>query len=166
MPKILDHVIDGIEEYDTPLPRWWLYLFYLTIVWSVAYWLLYPSWFGPGWLQWSQNTAYEQEVAAHAEANPKADSGAMLAALIGNPAEIAEGKQVFAQNCAACHGAEAKGGIGPDLTDATWLYGSDPEGIFKTVRDGTANGMPAWGPIIGEQKVGKAVAFIHSLSTP
>jgi cytochrome c oxidase cbb3-type subunit 3 len=164
MPKVLDHSIDGIEEYDTPLPRWWLYLFYATIVWSFGYWVAYPSWFGPGLTGWHQNEAWSQEVAEHEKAHPKASGNAVLAKFMGDPQAVTEGKALFAQNCAACHGPEGKGLIGPNLTDDTWLYGGAPEAIMKTVSEGTAKGMPTWGPILGADKIAKTTAFVHSLA--
>jgi cytochrome c oxidase cbb3-type subunit 3 len=164
MPKVLDHVIDGIEEYDTPLPRWWLYMFYASIVWAVAYQVAYPSWFGPGLSGWHQNEAWAREVADHEKAHPKPSGDALLAKVIGNPAAVEEGKAIFSQNCAACHGPEAKGLIGPNLTDSTWLYGGKPEEIMKTVTAGTAKGMPTWGPILGPEKIAKAVSFVYALS--
>jgi cytochrome c oxidase cbb3-type subunit 3 len=165
MPKVLDHVIDGIEEYDTPLPRWWLYMFYATIVWAFGYWVYYPSWFGPGISGWSQNEAWAQEVAAHEKAHPKVAGDAVLVKYLGNATAVEEGKALYAQNCAACHGPEGKGLIGPNLTDSTWLYGGKPEEIMKTVTDGTEKGMPAWGPILGTEKIAKATAFVHTLSS-
>jgi cytochrome c oxidase cbb3-type subunit 3 len=168
MPKVLDHSIDGIEEYDTPLPRWWLYLFYGTIVWAVGYWFVYPSWFGPGWSGWHQNAALVAEIDAHDKAHPKpaGDGSAAMAKVIGEPVAIEAGKQLFAQNCAACHGPAAKGLIGPNLTDATWLYGGKPEEIMHTVTKGTAKGMPTWGPVLGPAKIAQVVAYVYSLSHP
>ncbi|MBC7545133.1 MAG: c-type cytochrome [Candidatus Sericytochromatia bacterium] len=164
MPQVLDHAVDGIEEYDTPVPRWWLYLFYGTIVWAIGYMIAYPSWFGPGQSGWHQNGAWVAEVDAHDKAHPKPGGDTLMAHVIGDATAIAAGKQVFAQNCAACHGPEGKGLIGPNLTDETWLYGGKPEQIAKTITEGAPKGMPAWGPILGPTKIPQAAAFVYSLS--
>jgi len=161
-PKTVGHAIDGIEEFDNPLPRWWLMLFYVSIVIAVVYWFLYPSWFGEGILQWSQHKQYEEEISLAKKKYP--EKTLAIADLVGNPESIAKGKEVFAQNCAACHGPEAKGLVGPNLTDETWLYGGKPEEIVHTVTNGTAKGMPTWKSVLGQEKIGNVASFVYSLS--
>ncbi|HHL39226.1 MAG TPA: c-type cytochrome [Deltaproteobacteria bacterium] len=165
MPEKIGHSIDGIEEYDNPIPRWLMWLLYVTIAVAVVYWILYPG-FWPGITGWNQAKMYEEEMAAaekmYAAMRPKAGD---INALIHDAGAIAEGSRIFAQNCAPCHGAEAKGdtGIGPNLTDAEWIYGGKPEQIVKVITEGTENGMPPWASQLGEAKIAKVAAFVHSL---
>lgn len=165
MPEKIGHPIDGIEEYNNPVPRWLMLLLYFTMLIAVVYWIMYPGWW-PGVLGWSSAGMYREEVAAseakYAAMRPKK---ADINVLVHDPAAIADGKKIFAQNCTPCHGAEARGdtGIGPNLTDKTWIYGGKPEQIVHTITNGTANGMPTWGPQLGEQKIQKVAAFVHSL---
>lgn len=165
MADKLGHSFDGIEEYDNPIPAWLMWLFYVTIAFALGYLVLYPG-FWPGTTGWSQGKMYEEEVkvaeAKYAEIRKKESD---IYAILKNPAAIAEGKEIFAQNCTPCHGAEAKGdtGIGPNLTDAVWLYSGTPEAIVKTVTNGTEKGMPPWGAVIGPVKVAKVSAFVHTL---
>lgn len=162
-PKPIGPAIDGIEEYNNPLPRWWLYMFYSSIVVAVWYWFAYPSWFGEGYLKWSQNKDYEQEMEMAKTLYP--------AKVINindfvNKAEFVEsGKAIFAQNCASCHGPEGKGLVGPNLTDNTWIHGGKPEDVYNTITKGvSAKGMPTWGPVLGGEKVAHVATFVYSLS--
>lgn len=163
MPKKIPHSIDGIEEYDNPVPRWLMWLLYATIVIAAVYLVLYPG-FWAGATGWNQHEMYKAEMAEaearYASARPeKVD----VAALAGDPAAIAEGKKIFSTNCAACHGPEAGGAIGPDLTDSEWLYGGAPAEIARTVSEGTAGGMPPWESQLGAEKIAKVAVFVHSL---
>lgn len=154
--EILGHGADadGIEEYDNPLPDWWLGLFGVTIVFAA----IYPVWYhGFGN---SQVTFYEAEMAA-AEARWPQPEGPQ--ALPTDAASLAAGEEVFATTCASCHKADLSGGIGPNLVDATWIHGGEPQDILKTVSEGvTDKGMPAWGKILGPQKVQQVAAFVVS----
>ncbi|MBF0370791.1 MAG: cytochrome-c oxidase, cbb3-type subunit III [Magnetococcales bacterium] len=147
-----------LKEYNNPLPSWWLYTFYATIVWSVIYWFLYPAWplandFTKGMLGWSQYKQLDEEMAAAKALQKPFDE--KLAAL--STAEIASdpkllayaisgGKATFGDNCAPCHGS---GGIGakvdgfPSLVDDDWLYGGTLEAIEETIQYGRAGNMPA-----------------------
>ncbi len=165
---LLDHSADGIQEYDNPLPAWWLGIFYVTIAFTVVY-IPYVQMTG-----WSQEGQYEEELAA-AEAQyapareakaaaSAASSAAAASAGVPTPDEIAAGKEIYAGKCVACHMADATGGIGPDLTDAEWLHGGNLAAITKTVAEGVpAKGMLAWGPIIGDEQVRQVSAYVHSL---
>lgn len=161
------HAIDGIEEYDNPLPRWWLWLFYITITFSIIYWVLYPG-FWQGILGYSSVKEYEGELQTAktmlASSKPAASQGkgTDLTALLGNKSAVEEGKAIFNQNCAACHGTDAKGKIGPNLTDKEWIYGGTADAIVNTITNGTAKGMPPW-KALGSEKINKAAAYVHSL---
>lgn len=157
------HVFDGIEEHDNPPPAWFNWLFISTIVWAIGYVILMPSLFGPGLLGWTQHKRYDAEMAAaktkYAAAAPATVD---LAAAMKDPAVIADGQKIYATNCAACHGPEAKGAIGPNLTDAEWLYGGKADEIVNTVTKGTAKGMPPW-ENLGADKITRVAAYVHSL---
>ena len=160
------HEYDGILEADNHLPRWWLVSLYATIGFAVFYWMSYealrvlPS---P-----SASFAVEQAKAAEAEAAKLKAMGAAnddnLLAMAKNAAAAAEGKEVFQKNCVSCHGPAGGGGIGPNLTDGNWLHGGKPMQIYTTVKDGfTKSGMPAWGALIGEERVRVAAAYLLSI---
>lgn len=162
-PKTTGHSFDGIEEYDNPMPRWWLYMLYASIVWSVIYWVLYPSWFGEGVLKWSQNTQYEQEMKEAKTLYPVKDVNVVN--YVNKADNVTKGREIFVQNCASCHAADGKGLIGPDLTDNIWLYGGKPEEVFKTITNGVPKtGMPTWGPVLGPEKIAIVSAYVYSLS--
>jgi cytochrome c oxidase cbb3-type subunit III len=148
---------DGIEEYDNPLPDWWLGLFWITIVWAFAYTVHYHF-----IADRSQEKALAAEIAAaevkYASAAPK---------VFEITPELAEaGKTVYASNCAACHGPELGGGIGPALNDGEWIHGGSADEVIQTIRNGVAaKGMPAWGPILGTERVNQVAAYILSLQS-
>jgi cytochrome c oxidase cbb3-type subunit 3 len=141
---------DGIDEYDNALPDWWQWLFVLTVVWGVGYLVDY-HFLRPR----SQVTLYEAEMARWPEPQRQVVST--------DEASIAAGAELFAQTCASCHGADGSGGIGPSLVDTTWLHGGSPEQIRATIEAGVpAKGMPAWGPILGPEKIASLAAFVST----
>lgn len=160
------HEYDGILECDNRLPNWWLYLLYGTIGFALVYWFHYQV-FKTGD---SQTVIYEKEVAAQAaaEAEQLKRLGALTPELLNkmaaNPAVVEGAKVTFGQVCGACHGANAGGGIGPNLTDSSWMHGGAPEKIYASIKDGwPQKGMPAWGPSLGEEKVRALAAYVISL---
>lgn len=161
------HDADGIQEYDNPLPRWWLYIFYATILFSVGYWIYYHMG-GPGK---SQAQIYvedmEQLNALKAKMQPKAKADeATLAKLLKDPAQVAAGKQIFGVRCMPCHQKDGGGLVGPNLTDDYWIHGKGTlEGIFKVVRDGVpAKGMIPWGTQLKPQELMQVSVYVASLS--
>jgi cytochrome c oxidase cbb3-type subunit 3 len=164
-PRLIDHQYDGIQEYDNPMPRWWLGTFYVTIVFSVIY--LFNV--GPVGIGKGRIGEYEADMArAAALAGPPGSGGAVdlkaLAALAADPAALSEGKQVFATNCAACHAADGGGNIGPNLADSHWLHGGGIGDIHQTVAQGVlAKGMPAWDKLLKPAQLERVVAFVYSL---
>ncbi len=160
--NLIEHNYDGIQEYDNPLPRWWVYLFYATIVFAVLYLLNVPG-IGVGK---GRIANYEADVAAWRAAHPQgaAASPEQLAALAADPAAIAAGKQVFTTNCASCHRADAGGMIGPNLTDEFWIHGGTLAEINKTITDGVlAKGMPNWGKLLKPDQVNAVTVYVASL---
>ena len=162
MAELKEHVVDGIEEYDNPLPRWWLYGFYLSILFAVGYAIAYPSlWFWGGTRSWTSANQYDAIMAAV----PKAQLAKVdLVALAGNPAVVEEGKTIFKTYCVACHGDNAEGKIGPPLVPHKWRYGGEPENILTTIRGGRPGGMPVWGKVLPDEKIQKVAAYVYTLS--
>lgn len=164
------HVWDGdLTEYNKPMPRWWLYLFYLSIIFAVIYLVLYPG-LGNfrGLLGWSQVAAYETQI-AEAEKNYgplfQAYAATDLAELSRDPEAMETAARLFANTCAGCHGSDAHGGPGfPNLTDGDWLYGAAPETIQETILKGRNGIMPPFGPILGEDGVREVTQYVLSLS--
>ena len=147
------HVWDGLKELNTPLPRWWLYTFYLTIIWAIGYWIVYPAWpllrsNTPGILGYSSRAAVAVELAnldrIRGEKLAVLET-ASLADIEKDPALLtlarARGKTVFGDNCAPCHGTGAAGAKGyPNLNDDDWLWGGSLEQIMQTIRFGARSG--------------------------
>jgi cytochrome c oxidase cbb3-type subunit III len=155
--RLLGHAdeADGIEEYDNPLPDWWLGLFWLTIIWAVAYTLHYHVIGG---------RSQEQELAAElARAEVRWPASAQPAEFVVTPELARAGQSVYQTNCAACHGMVLQGGIGVALNDGDWLHGSSPAEVLRSVTEGIpAKGMPAWGPILGPERVRQVTAYVLS----
>jgi len=143
---ILDHAYDGIQEYDNPLPHWWLTLFWISIVFTPLYILYFH--FGGGMLATER---YDQEMIAFYDRQAEQllalgeISENTLADLMVDPSMMNGGKKLFQSKCATCHGVFGEGGIGPNLTDEFWLHGGQLLDVYATVRDGVpARGMLAW----------------------
>jgi cytochrome c oxidase cbb3-type subunit 3 len=167
--KLLDHTYDGIQEYDNPMPRWWLTTFALTIVFSVLYVInIGPIGAGDGWI-----ADYEKTMREYAAANPAPAGGGatpeQLMALLNDEEALEEGKETYTSYCASCHGPDGGGIIGPNLADAYWLHGGDIGSIYKTVAQGVlAKGMPPWEKSLKPEQLQAVVAYVASLkgSTP
>lgn len=218
------HAYDGITEYDKPLPKWWLVIFFGSIVWGVAYWVFFPAVFPSKWdglatvevdgktVPWSSHNElsseleknnkvftdnFEKNILAKADASGATSTLATLAdmqatmrhsdtppadlqtqidgkvaelapyveKLSENPNALKVGSRLFLQNCAVCHGSNAKGATGyPNLTDNDWLYGGAPENILTTLHNGRVGGMAAWRDQIGEDGVRAAAEYVLSIS--
>lgn len=159
------HEYDGIKEYDNDLPRWWLYLFYLTIIFSVIYIIGFRN----GWIK-SANVilAEEAEKAVTKVASQVVEnadiSAESLVKLASNNAVVAKGKEVFAQKCAACHMPEGQGLIGPNLTDKYWIHGGKITDIRKVIMEGVPEkGMLAWKAMMSGEDLNAVVAFIWTI---
>ena len=168
--KTTGHVWDGdLRELNNPLPRWWLNMFYITLVFGLVYLVLYPG-LGTfaGILRWSQQDQYEREIAAanerYGELYEKY-SREPLTALAMNPDAVKTGERLFVNYCAGCHGSDARGAPGyPNLRDSDWLWGGDPQAIESTILNGRQAAMPAWGQVLGEQGVSNVAEYVLSLS--
>ena len=164
---LLEHNYDGIQEFDNPMPRWWVYIFWATIVFSILYYFNVPGiGIGKGRIA-NYNETMAAARAAEAKrvaAQPAGSSPEQLVALSKDATALASGKQTFTQNCAACHRADAGGQIGPNLTDDYWLHGASIDQIHKTVTDGVLEkGMPPWGKVLKPAQLDAVVAYVYTL---
>lgn len=164
---LLEHNYDGIQEFDNPMPRWWVYIFWATIVFSVLYWLNVPGiGIGKGRIaNYNRDMAAAAAAAARRQAaEPASASPEQLASLTKDASVLALGKQTFGQNCVACHRADAGGQIGPNLTDDYWLHGAAIQQIQATVTNGVLEkGMPPWGKVLKPAQLDAVVAYVFTL---
>lgn len=167
MDKLLDHNYDGIQEYDNDLPRWWLSLFWLGIIFGFVYVGYYH--FGGGEFKSTQLAAEMSELKSlrtdiEAEKSKKLEKSFQIATLLEDQTKMGLGAEVYVQNCLPCHGDKGQGIVGPNLTDDYWLHGGNPLEIRKTIVEGVIEkGMVAWGPILGDEKIDAVTAYIWSL---
>ena len=165
------HVWDGdLTEYNNPLPRWWMWLFYITIVFGLGYLVFYPG-LGSfrGTFNWTSTNEYDAEIKqANAEYGPLFDKYLKvdIATLSKDPQANAMGQRLFLNDCAQCHGSDAGGAKGfPNLRDNDWLYGGDPLSIETTILGGRNGVMPALGAAIGgESGIMEVTNYVRSLS--
>ncbi|MFP7674112.1 cytochrome-c oxidase, cbb3-type subunit III [Marivita sp. S0852] len=182
------HEWDGIKEYNKPLPRWWLWTFYATIVWAVLYTIAYPAWPGireatPGLLGYSTRGEVAQDIARFEDANAGINTqlaSVELTAIADDP-ELTQyaqnaGGAVFRTWCAQCHGSGAAGAEAsgyPNLLDDDWLWGGDIENIHATIAHGIRNEndpdaryseMPAYGELFESEEIDQVVNYVMSLS--
>ena len=181
------HEWDGIEEYNNPLPRWWLWIFYATIAWALVYSIAYPAWplvsrATQGVLGYNRIETLNTEVERFAALNGPIREKLVAAELTdipGNPELVAfanqAGAAVFKTWCAQCHGAGAAGVQAsgyPNLLDDDWLWGGDIESIHTTITHGIRNGgdearfsqMPAFGDMLSAEEIAQVVAHVRAIS--
>lgn len=162
---------DDLSEYNNPLPRWWLNLFVITIVFAVGYLVMFPG-FGAmqGKLGWTSRQEAQQRfdtLTAKRKARYAALAGDDVLTLSKKPEALTLGRAVFTANCAGCHGPDAHGAIGfPNLTDNDWLYGGEPDTIVATITNGRNGAMPAFGTILTPEQIDTLVAFVPHWSDP
>ena len=179
------HDWDGIQELNTPLPRWWLWTFYVTIVFSVGYWVVYPTWpllanATQGISGWHARDAVVEDLAElHALRGPMMAklSSASLTEIANDPKLLdfarAQGRVAFADNCAPCHGAGGGGAKGyPNLNDDDWLWGGKITEIEQTIRFGARStsdkghqgNMPPFAGVLKPNEISSVADFVRSLS--
>jgi cytochrome c oxidase cbb3-type subunit 3 len=181
------HEWDGLRELNTPLPRWWLWLFYITIVWSIGYWIVYPAWplltnSTQGVFGWHTRSAVVEDLnELRRQRGPMMDklATASVVEIVNDPQLLdfarAQGRVAFADNCAPCHGAGGGGAKGyPNLNDDDWLWGGKLGAIEQTIRHGARSGdkeshegnMPAFGRdgVLKVNEISAVADFVRSLS--
>lgn len=180
------HIWDGIEELNNPLPRWWLWTLYLTILWGIGYTIAYPAWpmisgATPGVLNWSARGEVASEIAAHEGQNADLVTALLATEMTALPQEtdlnryaIARGAAVFRAQCSQCHGSGAAGALGyPNLLDNDWLWGGDITAIEHSIRHGVRNQtdedaryseMPAFGEMLDTGDILATAEYVLSLS--
>jgi len=169
-PALHGHVWDeDLQEYNNPLPRWWMGLFYITIVFGIGYAALYPG-LGSysGMLGWTSRGEYTEEQKQAAEKyGPLFDKYAKqdLLAIVADPQARDMGQRLFLTYCSQCHGSDARGGKGfPNLTDNDWLYGGDPQSIKTSITEGRNGVMPPWGQVLSGDDIKDVTYYVLSLS--
>lgn len=162
--RLMSHGYDGIREFDNPLPGWWVWIFWATIVFSLGYWAYYQIGPGP-----SEVAVYEAEMREAAARQPVAtSSGAStdqaLLALQKNAGALAKGKEIFAGRCVPCHGDRGQGIVGPNLTDDFWLHGGRPSEIYHTITEGEPEkGMIPWKTQLSPEEIAAVTAYVGTL---
>jgi cytochrome c oxidase cbb3-type subunit 3 len=165
--KVL-HELDGIKEYDNPMPGWLMAIWWGSLLFSAAYLIFYALSFGEGTMEAEYRGQTERELAtvqSYFDANPLVSpTPAELLAGVKEPPVLDMGAARFARSCAACHGAQAQGLIGPNLTDDRWIHGGSVEQIFQSIAKGwPAKGMPPWGRVVRPEELSALVAHVRSL---
>lgn len=161
---MMDHEFDGIQELDNPVPIWFNALFYSTVIFGIAYLLIYQVFH----LAPDQDQEYviEMEKAEIAKNEYLAKSANQVDenSVVFDPAMATAGKSIFVANCVACHGANGEGGIGPNLTDKFWIHGGDIKDIFRTVKYGVPEkGMVPWEQTLTPAQIAEVSSYILSL---
>ncbi|MBP1642145.1 MAG: cytochrome [Acidobacteria bacterium] len=168
--ETLDHGWDGdLRELNNPLPGWWRWLFYGSLVFAVAYLVLYPGLgFFPGTRGWSQEEQYRAEVEqAEGRYGPLFERfAAMDIPTLARDAEARKvGERLFLTYCTACHGSDAGGAIGyPNLRDEEWQWGGTPEAIVESITNGRVGVMAAWQEALGDDGVREVAQYVLSFS--
>lgn len=176
-PTDTSHVWDGdITEYNKPLPRWWMNLFWLTIIFAVGYLVWYPG-FGnfKGVSKWTSAAEHDQQKKIDDAKIDKAFApykGMSIDLIAKDPNAVKMGRAIYANNCATCHGSSAKGAINgyPNLTDGVWKWGGKPEEILSSIQKGREGLMTPWGTVLtgmgGPNAVDAVAAYVRTLSDP
>lgn len=163
--ELRGHVFDGIYEYDNDMPQWWIWLFWVTIVYSLGYMIFYHAHTPRGQ---SLVASYEAEVAAQLakESQKKREPAGQFDwnQAASDSALLARAKETWVAMCAACHLESGAGSVGPNLTDKYWIHGFTTDAIEAVIANGVITaGMPAWGPVLGDAKVRELTVYVRSL---
>lgn len=163
------HIYDGIEEYNNPLPHWWLNMFHISLIFSIVYLILYPGLGNfAGTLGWTQENQHSKEVIEAKKIYlPLFEK--FSSTPIPQLAEIKQatemGKRIFVNTCAGCHGSDAGGNPSyPNLTDNDWLWGGSPNQIKQSIMSGRQGIMPAFGSILTAEQIDGLVQYVGKLS--
>ena len=163
--ELTDHEYDGIQEFDNPTPGWWIALFLASCLFSICYYIFFQM----GQQGWTIHDSYESDVVANlklqfAEVGELESDAGTLFRLLKDPKLLTIGKATYKGNCVSCHGADASGLIGPNLTDDYWKNVDQIEEIAEVVNEGAANGaMPGWKTRLHPNEVVLVSAYVASL---
>jgi cytochrome c oxidase cbb3-type subunit III len=162
--KLMDHEIDGIKELDNLLPRWWVWLFNLAIVFAVVY-MLYYHVFKVGDLQAAEYTKeWQRGEAIKSAAITKFESGIATLTPLQDKAVLGEGQRLFVNYCAPCHRPDGGGLVGPNLCDDYWIHGSNYVDSVKTIINGVpAKGMLTWRGVLNPDQIQAVGSYIYTL---
>ena len=163
--RLVGHAYDGIQEYDNPLPGWWVWIFVATIVFSAAYWAYYQLGPGPSEVaEYEAEARIASERAAALAAKAGVQSDETIAAVARDAGAMAKAKETFVARCAVCHGPQGQGLLGPNLTDDYWLHGGRPTEILKIISDGVVEkGMIPWKDMLSPPEIRALAAYIGTL---
>ena len=163
-PLLLDHEYDGIQELDNKLPRWWVWLFYITIIYSAIY-MIYYHVTRTGDLQIAEYTK-EMQAGEQIKNNAMGKFEASIPSLqpSSDAAALENGRQVYSKFCAPCHRADGGGLVGPNLTDDYWIHGSTFGDTVKVIWDGVpAKGMITWKTVLKPEEISSVASYIYTL---
>jgi cytochrome c oxidase cbb3-type subunit III len=163
-PLLLDHDYDGIQELDNNLPRWWVWLFYITIIYSAVY-LVYYHVTRTGDLQ-AAEYANEMKVGEQIKSGAmgKFEAGISTLTRSTDPAVLEDGRQIYAKFCAPCHRADGGGLVGPNLTDDYWIHGSNYVDTVQVIWNGVpAKGMVTWKTVLKPDEIYAVSSYIYTL---
>ncbi len=162
---LTDHEYDGIQEYDNPMPRWWVWIYWGTFYFAICY-VLWMHVFMKGT---TVVEAYDEEMQVAREAAAQRDLGTVseqsLGKLTKNAAVMADARAMFQKRCVQCHGPKGAGLIGPNLTDDYWIHGRGRlMDIYRVVNGGVASkGMPEWGKVLAPIEIAKLAAYVGTI---
>lgn len=164
------HVWDeDLREYNNPMPRWWLWMFYISAIFSVLYLVLYPG-LGryEGVLGWSQEKQHDEQVARAAQdfENAYGELAALPVDELAQDSRALEaGRNIFAHNCSTCHGSDARGAEGyPNLTNNQWIWGGEPERVLETIQHGRQALMTPFGDMLSDQEITRTATYVQQLA--
>lgn len=166
--EILDHSYDGIKEFNNPLPRWWVYMFVLCVIWAILYMFYYHF----ASIGDSSAAEYAKEMKSYEEMmiakTGSAAGGMVLTKADLNPitdrTALDAGKLLYTKNCVSCHGNYGEGGVGPNMTDDYWIHGGSIENIATTIINGVPEkGMITWKTLLKKDEILKLANYIRTL---
>lgn len=164
---LLNHDYDGIKELDNDLPPWWVGLFYMTVIFSIVYLFRFEVFGGDNQIaEFEKEMIRAQEQIDEYKKTAKDLITAEDAKYLTDPADLAQGKQLFETNCVACHMSDGGGGIGPNLADDYWILGGGIKNIFHTISEGgrDGKGMVAWKASIKASDIEKITSYVVTLN--